>query len=96
MLASNEPREHRPHLCRLSQPQTKRASAGRCLRLLPIVQGEQLASPPHDGRFAHYARIWCAVEIVQANGLELAYERVGEGPPLVFIHAAAEDSHIWR
>jgi hypothetical protein len=36
------------------------------------------------------------VEIVQANGLEIAYERVGEGPPLMFIHAAAEDSRIWR
>jgi hypothetical protein len=36
------------------------------------------------------------VEIVQANGLEIAYERVGELPPLVFIYAAAEDSRIWR
>jgi len=36
------------------------------------------------------------VEIVQANGLEIAYERVGEGPPLVFVHGAAEDSRIWR
>jgi pimeloyl-ACP methyl ester carboxylesterase len=36
------------------------------------------------------------VEIVQANGLEIAYERVGEGPPVVFVHDAADDSCIWR
>jgi pimeloyl-ACP methyl ester carboxylesterase len=36
------------------------------------------------------------VEIVPANGLEIAYERVGEGPPLVFVHGAAEDSRIWQ
>jgi pimeloyl-ACP methyl ester carboxylesterase len=36
------------------------------------------------------------VEVVQANGLEIAYERVGEGPPLVFVHGAAEDGRLWR
>ncbi len=36
------------------------------------------------------------VEVVRANGLEIAYERVGEGPPLVFVHGAAEDSRVWR
>ena len=30
------------------------------------------------------------------NGLELAFERVGQGPPLLFVHGAAEDSRIWR
>jgi pimeloyl-ACP methyl ester carboxylesterase len=30
------------------------------------------------------------------NGLELAFERAGEGPPLVFVHGAAEDSRIWQ
>src|SRR5919106_1007724 len=30
------------------------------------------------------------------NGLEIAYERVGEGPPLVFVHGAAVDSRMWR
>ena len=29
------------------------------------------------------------MEVVRANGLEIAYERVGEGPPLVFVHGAA-------
>jgi pimeloyl-ACP methyl ester carboxylesterase len=37
-----------------------------------------------------------SVEVVQANGLEIAYERVGEGPPLVFVHGAAEDGRAWR
>jgi pimeloyl-ACP methyl ester carboxylesterase len=36
------------------------------------------------------------VEVVRANGLEIAYERVGEGPPLVLAHGAAVDSRMWR
>ena len=36
------------------------------------------------------------MEVMRANGLEIAYERVGEGPPLVFVHGAAEDSRLWR
>jgi pimeloyl-ACP methyl ester carboxylesterase len=36
------------------------------------------------------------VEVVQVNGLEIAYERVGQGPPLVFVHGAAEDGRVWR
>jgi pimeloyl-ACP methyl ester carboxylesterase len=36
------------------------------------------------------------VDVVQANGLEIAYERVGEGPPLVFVHGAAADGRLWR
>jgi pimeloyl-ACP methyl ester carboxylesterase len=36
------------------------------------------------------------VEVVLANGLEIAYERVGEGPPLVFVHGVAEDGRIWQ
>ena len=37
-----------------------------------------------------------AVEFVRASGLEIAYERVGEGPPLVFVHGAAEDGRVWQ
>jgi pimeloyl-ACP methyl ester carboxylesterase len=33
---------------------------------------------------------------VRANGLEIAYQRVGEGPPLVFVHGAAEDGRTWQ
>jgi pimeloyl-ACP methyl ester carboxylesterase len=36
------------------------------------------------------------VEVFRANGLEIAYERVGEGPPLVFVHGAASDARLWR
>jgi len=36
------------------------------------------------------------VEVVLANGLEIAYERVGTGPPLVFVHGAACDGRIWQ
>jgi pimeloyl-ACP methyl ester carboxylesterase len=36
------------------------------------------------------------VEVVRANRLEIAYQRVGEGPPLVFVHGAAEDGRVWQ
>jgi pimeloyl-ACP methyl ester carboxylesterase len=36
------------------------------------------------------------VEVVRANGLEIAYERVGDGPPLVLVHGALVDSRMWR
>jgi pimeloyl-ACP methyl ester carboxylesterase len=36
------------------------------------------------------------VEVVPTNGLEIAYERVGEGPPVVFAHGAACDARGWR
>jgi pimeloyl-ACP methyl ester carboxylesterase len=36
------------------------------------------------------------MEIVRSNGLEIAYERAGLGPPLVFVHGAAADSRIWQ
>jgi pimeloyl-ACP methyl ester carboxylesterase len=36
------------------------------------------------------------VEVVSADGLEIAYERVGEGPPVVFVHGAAEDGRVWQ
>jgi pimeloyl-ACP methyl ester carboxylesterase len=36
------------------------------------------------------------VETVRSDGLDLAYKRVGEGPPLVFVHGAAEDGRVWQ
>ena len=36
------------------------------------------------------------MEVVPADGLEIAYERVGEGSPLVLVHGAAVDSRMWR
>jgi pimeloyl-ACP methyl ester carboxylesterase len=35
------------------------------------------------------------VAVVQANGIEIAYERAGDGPPLVLVHGAASDSRAW-
>jgi pimeloyl-ACP methyl ester carboxylesterase len=36
------------------------------------------------------------VNVVQTGGLEIAYERVGEGPPLAFVHGAGEDGRVWQ
>lgn len=33
---------------------------------------------------------------VSARGLEIAYDRAGTGPPLVFVHGAAEDARTWK
>lgn len=31
-----------------------------------------------------------------ADGLQIAYERAGQGPPLMFVHGAAEDGRVWQ
>lgn len=36
------------------------------------------------------------VQFVEVGGLTIAYERVGEGPPLVLVHGAADDSRLWQ
>lgn len=36
------------------------------------------------------------MELAEVNGLEVAYRRAGEGPPLVFVHGAAEDGRTWQ
>jgi len=36
------------------------------------------------------------VEVVHAGGLEIAYRRVGAGPPLVLVHGVAEDGRVWQ
>lgn len=36
------------------------------------------------------------MEVFRARGLDVAYERAGEGPPLVLAHGAAEDGRVWR
>jgi pimeloyl-ACP methyl ester carboxylesterase len=36
------------------------------------------------------------MEFARAKGLEIAYERAGEGPPLVLVHGAAADGRMWR
>lgn len=34
--------------------------------------------------------------VVRANGIDIAYERAGDGPPLVLVHGAATDGRMWR
>src|SRR5688500_12364978 len=34
--------------------------------------------------------------VIRARGLEIAYERRGEGPPLVFVHGGAQDGRVWQ
>lgn len=33
---------------------------------------------------------------VRVEGVEIAYQRVGDGPPLVLVHGAAEDGRVWQ
>lgn len=33
---------------------------------------------------------------IEVEGLRIAYERVGEGPPLVLLHGFLSDSWTWR
>jgi len=35
------------------------------------------------------------MEVVRTHGMDVAYERVGAGPPVVFAHGAALDSRMW-
>jgi pimeloyl-ACP methyl ester carboxylesterase len=36
------------------------------------------------------------VRSVDVNGLRIAFERAGEGPPLVLLHGGVSDSRVWR
>ena len=36
------------------------------------------------------------MKVVRANDIKIAYERVGEGPPLVLVHGAGVDGRMWR
>lgn len=36
------------------------------------------------------------METVRSDGLKVAYERVGEGPPLVLVHGAGVDGRMWQ
>jgi pimeloyl-ACP methyl ester carboxylesterase len=36
------------------------------------------------------------VQVVPANGLEIAYRRVGGGPPLILVHGATVDGRMWQ
>jgi pimeloyl-ACP methyl ester carboxylesterase len=47
-------------------------------------------------RSADACLYFAGVEVVRTNGVEIAYARLGEGPPLVLVHGAAVDSRMWR
>jgi pimeloyl-ACP methyl ester carboxylesterase len=34
--------------------------------------------------------------LVKVKGLDIAYRRAGQGPPLVLVHGAASDSRLWQ
>jgi pimeloyl-ACP methyl ester carboxylesterase len=36
------------------------------------------------------------IEVITVNGLDIAFARVGNGPPVFFVHGAAEDSRVWQ
>jgi pimeloyl-ACP methyl ester carboxylesterase len=36
------------------------------------------------------------MDTVEINGLRIAYQRVGKGPPLVLLHGFIGDSRVWR
>jgi pimeloyl-ACP methyl ester carboxylesterase len=36
------------------------------------------------------------VPLLRSKGLEIAYEQLGAGPPLVLVHGAAGDGRVWR
>lgn len=36
------------------------------------------------------------MDTVHTKGLVIAYDRAGDGPPLVLVHGAAEDARTWR
>lgn len=36
------------------------------------------------------------MEVAHSNGLDIAYDRFGNGPPVVFVHGAGDDHRIWQ
>ena len=36
------------------------------------------------------------METIELDGLEIAYRRSGDGPPIVLLHGTAVDSRVWR
>jgi pimeloyl-ACP methyl ester carboxylesterase len=36
------------------------------------------------------------MDVVRVDGLEIAYRRAGDGPPLVLVHGATLDSRMWQ
>jgi pimeloyl-ACP methyl ester carboxylesterase len=38
----------------------------------------------------------CTMKSVTVHGLKIAYERAGDGPPLVLLHGFLADNRAWR
>ncbi len=55
-----------------------------------LVAAACVASPAPRRRYL------AVVRFVEADGIRVAYRQVGQGPPLVLVHGAAEDSRIWQ
>jgi pimeloyl-ACP methyl ester carboxylesterase len=36
------------------------------------------------------------IEVISVNGLDIAYARGGNGPPILFVHGAGEDARVWQ
>jgi pimeloyl-ACP methyl ester carboxylesterase len=72
------------------------APVGRGIGHVFLVRSEHAASPFQDARFPLNGAYDASVELVQANRLEIAYERVGKGTPLVFVHGATLDGRMWK
>ncbi|WP_425490348.1 alpha/beta fold hydrolase [Nocardioides daedukensis] len=66
-------------------PRGQTQSHSTCVFPPPVPLEPNRARPEYFGE----------VQLVETGGLTIAYQRDGEGPPLVFVHGAAEDSRIW-
>ncbi len=95
---------------RFTRPMFDSLLASEWLKAVPEVHERLLADPPArvadvacgEGRSTlAIARdrallLGATLEVVRTNGLEVAYERVGEGPPLLLVHGAAADGRLWQ
>ena len=68
--------------------QQESPSAGRPCPPRGACQGDWAA--------ASFAAYFALVRVVQVGELVIAYERVGDGPPLVLVHGGTVDGRMWQ
>jgi pimeloyl-ACP methyl ester carboxylesterase len=76
-----------------------RASASRTASSRPFAAGRRAAEDPTASRAVEATASRAAgelMETIEVSGLEIAYRRSGDGPPIVFLHGTATDSRVWR